>query len=193
MFRENDIEAYSKIKAPIQLKSRILLSVESQRKKMTRQTTAWVSAVACLAIMFFAGRFMYGNDTVVSVNQVAVSYQAIDLNDVSGLSMAVMSRGRSSVQQIQIPLEINVTKDTYVKVSQGTLQKANITDSSTNNSSNNISETLLSESSVVYWIVNGMISDPPACTITVGEKEYVYLVEFDEEEAVFTIRQSKTK
>ena len=60
----------------------------------------------------------------VLVNGFELSEQAVILSDVSNTVMAASSMVRSAEPQIQIPLEIHVEKEAYIRVSQGVLQEA---------------------------------------------------------------------
>ena len=58
-------------------------------------------------------------------------------------------------------------------------------------SSEEIKNLDISEPTVIYWCVNGNSNSIPKCTITVGDKEYTYVIEFDEDKSVFIIKQEK--
>ena len=187
MFQSKDIEAYKSIKAPQQLKNRIRMSVEQQKRNVIRQSVALVSAATCFVLVFLAGGFLPGKGTVISVNDVMISHQAVELENVAGDGVVMASRARSMAPQIQIPLEMHVKEEAHMSVSQGMLQK----EVETGSESMNTTELDITDSQVVYWTVTGDFSSPAICTIMEGRKEYVYLIEFNEEESVFTIKQTK--
>lgn len=187
MFQEKDIEAYAGIKAPVELKNRVKQSVERQRKIITKQSIAGLSAAACLVIILFSGSFAGSGGAVVSVNNAPVSFEAVELKDSAGYGLVTASRMRSSGPQIQVPLELHVTKATHISISQGTLQET----VGAGSESDCVTEMNISESTVVNWTVNADVNDSPTCTITTGGKEYVYVIEFEEDKAVFTIRQKQ--
>lgn len=187
MFQEKDIEAYQSIKAPTELKNRIKLSVRQQRRSLVRQGVTWVSAAACLAMVVFSGYSLRGSAGILSIGDTAVSYQAVELNEFAVHSPAVASRGRSVEPQVQIPLEITATEEVHISISQGILQKT----VETSTESEPLTEMKVPASGIVYWLVNGNADNPPTITITTGRKEYVYVMEFEEETAVFTIKQIK--
>lgn len=187
MFQEKDIEAYQSIKAPVELKNRIKLSVKQQRKKDVRKSIAWVSAAACLAIVLFSGAFLRNNSTIISVNDRMVSYEAVEINRSSGYGLATANVGRSSAASLQIPLEIAVTEKAHISVSQGTLKNMVETDSEWKE----ITEMDISKPAVIYWTITGDINDIPICTIITEGKEYSYVIEFNERDSVYTIKQIK--
>jgi len=187
MFQEKDIEAYQSIKAPVELKNRIRLSVELQRRKRRRQSVAVLSAAACFAIVLFAGGNLRNTSTIISVNDTAVSYEAVELGATSSYDIATANVGRSSKAFLQVPMEISVSEKAHICVSEGTIQTKVETDSL----AKEITEMDVFENTVIYWQVTGDINSTPVCTIVTGGKEYVYVIEFDEKEAVYTIKQTK--
>lgn len=187
MFQEKDIEAYQSIKAPVELKNRIRLSVKQQRRKVIKQSIAALSAAACLAIVLFTGGSLRNNNTIISVNDMAVSYEAVEISPISEYGVATANVGRSSEASLHIPLEIEVTETAHISVSQGILQNMVGTDSE----STEITDLDITESTVIYWTVTGDISSTPTCTIITDGKEYAYVVEFDDTDSVYTIKQIK--
>ena len=185
MFQKKDIEAYQEVKAPVELKNRIRSSMEQQRRRIRKQQMTVLAAAACLAMIVSVGG-MFDPSTIISVNDVAVSNRAVELETSGYYSLATANEGRSCEFQLSVPMEIQVTEETQICVSQGTLQMVE-----TDMASEAITEMEISESTVIYWMVNGDTDSIPSCTITTGEKEYVYVIEFDEEKSVFTIKLEK--
>jgi hypothetical protein len=83
-------------------------------------------------------------------------------------------------------MEIDVTEETHIEVSKGTLNTVG-----TEDSSQDITSMEISESAVIYWCVSGNTESSPRCTITTGDKEYIYVIEYDEDKSVFIIKQQK--
>ena len=187
MFQEKDIEAYQNMTAPVELKNRIRLSIEQQRRKKMKQSMVVLSAAACLAIVVFAGGVFRNNSTIISVNDMAVSYEAVALGQTSTYGVATANVGRSSDAFLQVPMEISVSEKAHICVSEGTIHTKVETDSVINE----ITEIDIFENTVIYWNVAGDINNTPTCTIVTGGKEYVYVIEFDKKEAVYTIKQIK--
>ena len=51
MFQEKEIEAYKQIKAPVELKNRIQISIEQQRKKIRKQQIRFIAVAATFVIL----------------------------------------------------------------------------------------------------------------------------------------------
>lgn len=185
MFQEKDSEAYQDIKAPVELKNRIQLSIEQQRRKQRKRNVAVLSAAACLAIVLFAGG-VFRSSTIISINDMAVSYEGVKLQHTPKYGVATANVTRSSDAFLQVPLEIEISEKAHICVSQGTIQTKVETDSSLEE----ITEMDIFEKTVIYWQVTGDINSIPTCTIITGGNEYVYVIEFDETEAVYTIKQT---
>lgn len=184
MFQEKEIEAYQEIKAPAELKNRVWTSVKQHRKKVRKQQMTVVAAAACFAFILSISGVMDSN-SVLSVNDTRVSYRAVDLNQSARSGLLTASEGVNSDSQIQIPLEIQVEK-AHICVSQGILQQMEA-----DSTSHAITEMDITESTVIYWVVNGDTDSIPTCTITTDDEEYTYVLDFDEEKSVFTLKQEK--
>ena len=179
MFQEKEIEAYKQIKAPVELKNRIALSV---KKKKRKQSAAIAAAAAGFALFFLTNGWLGYHSTVLSVNQVAVSYQAVQIeNHNRGISM-LSSEQRS---QIMIPLEINVREEAHIMVSEGVLQRIVEEEEMPVNQLDILGET------VVYWVLDDNIDTNPICTITVGKETYQYLIAYQTGISAFTIQKMK--
>ena len=193
MFEKHEVEAYINITAPSELKNRIWRSIENRRRNIMKQNVVWISAAACIMLMFLSVGFPGNGGVSVFVNGSNLSEQAVILSDASNTVMTASSMVRSMEPQIQIPLEIHVTKETHIKVSQGVLQE---TDGAVLNDQESEmifetdrTEVKLKEDQLVYWIITGNVPEEVECTITVGKKEYTYVVEFQEEQDFFSIKQ----
>ena len=95
MFQKKDIEAYQEVKAPVELKNRIRSSMEQQRRRIRKQQMTVLAAAACLAIIVSVGG-MFDQSTIISVNDVAVSNRAVELETSGYYSLATANEGRSS-------------------------------------------------------------------------------------------------
>lgn len=195
MFEKHEAEAYINITAPSELKNRIWRSIENRRRSIMKQNVVWISAAACIMLMFLSVGFPGNSGVSVLVNGFELSEQAVILSDVSNTVMAASSMVRSAEPQIQIPLEIHVEKEAYIRVSQGVLQEADGT-MLNDQESEMVFETdqkkvKLKEAQLVYWIITGNVPKEAECTITVGKKEYTYVVEFQKEKNFFSIKRKK--
>lgn len=193
MFEKHEAEAYINIKAPSELKNRIQCSIENRRRNIVKQNVAWICAAACIMLMFLSVGFQGNGGVSVFVNGSNLSEQAVILSDASNTVMAASSMVRSAEPHIQIPLEIHVEKEAYIKVSQGVLQEADGTVLNDQESETifgtDQTEVKLKEDQLVYWIITGNVPEEAECIITVGKKEYTYVVEFQEEQDFFSIKQ----
>ena len=186
MFEKHEAEAYINITAPSELKNRIWRSIENRRRNIMKQNVVWISAAACIMLMFLSVGFPGNGGVSVFVNGSNLSEKSVILSEASNTVMAASSMVRSTEPQIQIPLEIHVEKEAYIKVSRGVLQEADGTVLN-DQESETIFETdqrvvKLKEDQLVYWIITGNVPEEAECTITVGKKEYTYVVEFQEEQ-----------
>lgn len=179
MFQEKEIEAYKKIKATVELKNRIVLSVKMKKR---RQRAAIAAAAAGFALFFLTNSLLDYNSTVLSINNTAVSYHAVEIeNHNRGISM-LSSEQRSP---IMIPLEIHVEEEAHITVSEGILQRI------VEEEETPVTQLDILEETVVYWILDGNTDTNPVCTITVGKETYQYLIAYQTGASAFTIRKMK--
>lgn len=185
MFQKKDIEAYQDVKAPVELKNRIRSSIDQQRSRIRRQQMTVVAAAACLALVFSLSGMFEQNGTILSVNDTAVTHNALELDISTNYSLATASERRSCEPLIVVPMEIDVMENAQIQVSDGTLQWEMETDAEYEKRT----EMEIMETTVIYWAVNGDANKTPSCTITTGSEVYTYVIEFEESESVFTIKQ----
>ena len=185
MFQKKDVEAYQDIKAPVELKNDIRASIEQQRSRIRRQQMTVVTAAACLALVFSLSGALKQNSTILSVNETAVTHRALELEVSANYSLATASEGRSCEPLIIVPMKIDVAEDAYIQVFDGTLQLEMEADDGFEKRT----EMEIMEATVIYWTVNGDVNKTPTCTIMTGSEVYTYVIEFEESESVFTIKQ----
>lgn len=186
MFQEKDIEAFQDTKAPEELKNRIWLSVEEHRRKAKKRHMTLVASAACFALIFSLSGILGSNSTILSIDGKAVSNKAVQLQTSARNGLATASEGQDFDTVFFVPMEIEVTDIAHIEVSKGTLSKVGAEDSS-----QEITSMDISESTVIYWCVSGNTESSSTCTITTEDKEYVYVIEFDEEQSVFIMKQTK--
>ena len=200
MVQERAREIYSGIKAPAGLKESVRSSIKMQRVRMAKQSAAWLSAAACLVLVFLSGMFD-GTAPLVRMDGEVIAEQAIGLEtytEDTGLAIArslpaAMARSlpgdtlQENGNTIRVPLEISVAKTARVRVSEGTLQDS--VEAAVEGDS--VTELDISGERVVYWVLEGNAGLQPVCTVTTKEGNYEYVIEFDEDNAVFTIKQKK--
>ncbi len=185
MFQKKDVEVYQDVKAPVELKNRIMSSIEQQRSRIRRQQMTVVTAAACLAVVFSLSGMFEKNSTILSVNDTAVTHRALELEVSANYSLATASEGRSCEPFFVVPMEIDVSEYAHIQVSDGTLQWEMETDAE----SEKRTEMEIMETTVIYWVVNGDANKTPSCTITTGGEVYNYVIVFEESQSVFTIKQ----
>lgn len=177
MFQKKDIEAYRETQAPVELKNRIQISIEQQRKKIRKQQIRFIAVAATFVILISAGGLFDNSNTILFVNDRVVSEDAVELSSLTRRSMDTA---------IQVPLEIQATESTKVQVSQGTLQLLEA-----DGTSKKCTELEINEKTVIYWTVEGNTTNNPTCTITTNNKNYVYVIVYDDTKSVFIIKQEK--
>lgn len=187
MFQEKEIEAYQSIKAPIELKNRIRLSVEQEKRKASKQGWSYVAAAACVALVLLSGSFMGMGDGIVSVNDTRITRSSYQLENSNASELSIAKEGRSDSAKIQVPLEVEVSGKTYLEVSEGTLTTLVETDEF----SEEVTQMYILDSTVVYWTVEGDALKQPKLVVKTEDKEYIYVITYNEKEDVFTIKQTK--
>ena len=200
MVQERAREVYSGIKAPESLKESIRCSIKTRRARMAKQSAALVSAAACLVVVFLSGMFG-GNIPLVRVDGERISEQELDLEayvEYAAIPAAGMARGMPSNDGVsmarsmpamnpglRIPLEIRISQTAHVDVSVGTLLDSVEADSE----SNSCTELDISGKKVVYWLIEEVTEELPVCKIATEKGIFTYVIEFDETNAVYTIKQ----
>ncbi len=200
MVQERAREVYSGIKAPESLKESIRYSIKTRRARMAKQSAALVSAAACLAVVFLSGMFG-GNIPLVRVDGERISEQELDLEayvEYAAIPAAGMARGMPSNDGVsmarsmpamnpglRIPLEIRISQTAHVDVSVGTLLDSVEADSE----SNSCTKLDISGKKVVYWLIEEVTEELPVCKIATEKGIFTYVIEFDETNAVYTIKQ----
>ena len=194
MVQERAREVYSGIKAPANLKESVRASIKARRSRMARQSAAWLSAAACLMVVFLVGR-LEGHEPLILVDGATVSEEAVELDAYTeyavnpAVAMARSMPGEEdaggSGTRLRVPLEIRASGAAHVQVSVGTLLDA----VETAFESDFVTELDISGKSVVYWVIDGAEGSLPVCKIVTETGEYSYVIEFDEKNAVYTIKQ----
>ena len=185
MFQKKDVEAYQNVKASGELKNRIRLSIKQQKSRVRKQQMMVVAAAACLMLVFSVSGVLNQNSTILSVNDIAVTHRALELESSVNYSLATASGGRSCEPLIIVPMEIDVKELAHIQVSDGTLHWEMEIDTE----SEKRTEMEIAETTVIYWMVSGDINNTPSCTIATGGEVYTYVIDFEESESVFIIKQ----
>lgn len=185
MFQKEDVDAYKNIKAPEELKGRIMSSIEVTQKRSYKQSAALLATAASIALFILCGTFVFRNHSILMVDDQSVNYKAVRLENTNA-RLSVANMKKDVANEIRIPLEIQC-KEALVTVSEGFLQTM---DNSTMESENK-QRMQITKDSVIYWYLNGNNKNSYSCTIVTEQGEFVYLVEYDSEETIYTIRQKR--
>ena len=180
MIDEKDIEEYRKIKAPSELKTRIMLDCETASKNkvrtiggayQNRQLVRTLSALAaCLVLV--VGIF---SATRMGTAGVMISYAGVELAEErtavgSAAALSVSPRG---IAPSGLPLEIETHKKTLITVSGGSLYRMS------DNGEDVIfcgSETEIEERTTIWWAFEE-IEAQYELTVNAGGKITVYILE----------------
>ena len=179
MFQEKEIETYRDTKAPVELKNRIQWSIERKQRMMRRQLSG-LAAVACLAIVLLASGVI-GRDNILSVENKNISQRTQKFNTSEMIQVSRYVEGANE-PIMQVPMEIKAKGETKILVSEGT--------AITLDEAEDLQELTIRENATVYWLIYNA-NEEHRCVIRTEDKEYTYVLMYDEEESVFTIRQEK--
>lgn len=185
MFQENDRMEYSSRKAPDELKNRTWSSIQQEKRRQAKQRKQGMYLAACFAGVLLASNVMYQNSTIVKVNDKPVSYFNVSVGTESGDIPFAISEGRNKEIQSEIPMEINVSENACIEVSEGTIRTA--TDSMV--SEKEVTKLNISEKTVVIWSVEAGSDAGAICTITTENKVYQYVMESDETGCKLRLKQ----
>lgn len=170
MFSDKQKEAYSAVKAPEELRERILASAEKSEKDNTvlfkTQFSRIAAAAACIVLVAVAAFYAFnGNGIEVSVNGVAVAEdQTVALTDVP----APLAR---NAVQAEINLKLDLDSDALITVDSGSFDVVG--------KESNLTEYSAEESIEIVWRSNGM--QKSEMTVDYGRKTCVLVLEYNGE------------
>ena len=104
-----------------------------------------------------------------------ISYLNVSVGTESGDVPFAISEGRNKEIQSEIPMEIKVSGNAHVEVSEGTIRTA----SNSEISENEMTELDIQGETVVFWSVEGDNNTIATCTITTEYEQYQYVMEMD--------------
>ena len=181
MINNEDIVKYRSIKAPSELKTRVLKACEAEERKLrANQNNRFfanplfirgMSAVAvCLALVMLS----FVAVRMVSVD-ASLTYNGNEVSEEISVGAAAMSA--KSVSSIAgLPLMVEANRNTVVKVSHGTLYVAD----NKGNAVNCGTELEVSEDTEIWWDIDG---ENTKCFLTVSTKNKTteYILEFKDD------------
>lgn len=170
MFNDKQKEAYSAVKAPEELRERVLASAEESQKDNTvlfkTQFSRIAAAAACVVFVAVAAFYAFNSNGIdISVNGVEVAEnQTVALTDVP----SPLAR---FAPWAEIKLELDITSDAFITVDSGSFD---VVDKETN-----LTEYSAEESIEIIWRSDGM--QKSEMTVDYGRKTCVLVLEYDGE------------
>ena len=168
MFTDNQKEAYSAVKAPEELRERILASAEKEKDNnvlLKTQFSRIVAAAACIVLVAVAVFAAFsGNGIEVSVNGTPVGENAsVALSQTQGLARI------SGEAEVTLTLEIK--SDALITVDSGSFDVIG--------EGENLTEFSAEDNIEIIWRSNGM--QKSEMTVDYGRKTCVLVLEYNGE------------
>ena len=190
MFDKKVVDAYQNIKAPDELKEKVLSSCTAskvpERKSWLKNMRLLSSLAACLllavAFSIFASRNF--DEVSVSVGGKALASEPVELSELN-ISPALYSAEPRVFYEADVPVEIRVNGTTRISVSGGMMK---ISDADTNEVLYTGSEFTTDEDVLIHWIVNnGTETKQFEMLIDGHKKDFVLILNYDENTGRWTI------
>ncbi len=185
MFSQNELTNYQQIKAPDDLKGKIMDKINTTRKNILKITIRFAAATACLVLAVFGANMYLSKNHVLSIKNVPVLYHSRTIDDITSPSVTSFQQERL---QICIPLEIRVSQNAEIAVSDGTL----MTNEPNVDSVKQFSTIHIKKSEDILWYISKSDAQSAYCNIITNDKEYVYELFYNEKNKTYNIRQLKT-
>lgn len=127
MFEKKVIEAYRQVKAPVELKERVMESYQTKPTNVTnlRLYKTLLVIAACLVLVFSGTAFGNRGNVSVLFNGEVLSGQPVAVSEFGSAAsqgVAMASLERSAPVDMCIPLEVETWQDTTLTVSDGEMQ-----------------------------------------------------------------------
>lgn len=174
MFNKQQKDAYQSLKAPVELKEKVL-AIEPKRRATVLPFVKYASAIAaCLALLIGAYMFTKTSPLGIVVNGHELE-NSIEFYDVSPAS------DMRATSMLSVPVEIDIEEKTSISVSYGDM----IVDDKEPQT-----ELKVSENVFIWWNVE-RIENMPKCEMTIQSKEETTLItlEFDNVEKTITTKR----
>ena len=181
MFLQNEVENYQQIKASDDLKTRIIKNVDATHKKNRKFAIRLAAAMTCLIFAVLGINMYMTRNHMLSIDGVPVLYDARTIHVTSPFVVANSKQEQNL--QLCVPLEINVNDEAVITVSEGTL--------TTDELNTQASTICINKPKNIQWYISKDNATCAICTISTGNKTYIYELIFDEKSNNYNIRQLK--
>ncbi len=171
MFTDKQKEAYSAVKAPDELRERILASADNGKGEVALLKTPFmrvVAAAACVALVAVAAFASFtGNGIDVSVNGTVIDENAsVALNQTQGGIALARSTGEA-----EVTLTLEIDSDALITVNGGSFE--------IDGEGENLTEFSAEDNVEIIWRSNGM--QKSEMTVGYGRKTCVLVLEYNGE------------
>lgn len=190
MFDKKVVDAYQNIKAPDELKEKVLSSCTAskarERKSLMKNMKLLSSLAACLilAVAFSVFAMRSSGGVSVSVRGRALASEPVELSELN-ISPALYSAEPRAFYEADVPVEVRVTGNTRISVSDGTVQ---ISDADTGEVLFTGSEFTTEKDVLIHWIVNNVAQTEQFEMLIESHKEdFVLILSYDENTGRWTI------
>ena len=187
MFSQYDVKNYQQIEASDDLKGKIMDNINIIHRRNRKTAIRFAAATACLVLAIWGFNIYLLNNHVLSIENVPVLYHSRTIDDITSPSVANFQQERL---QICIPLEVRVSQDAEITVSNGTLTTDEPDASAFENQ---VSTLRIKKSEDILWHISKSDARQARCNILTKNKEYVYELFYDDKSKSYNIRQLKTK
>lgn len=169
MFTENEKQIYRNIKAPEELRQKIISSPQKSKRIIP-----FISIAAACFILVISGFLINSGN-----NKIIINGQTLK-NSIVFYDTASMS-GRSISSSLSIPIELEISRETEVSVSQGFLSF---------NGQNPTKQLKLSSSSTIWWEIEPDKSEK-TFNMQISDKKGVTKVTLSYENGKITITKGE--
>lgn len=188
MLGETEVENYRKIKAPDELRNKVL-KLEDTKKRVSYKSFIPVMVLATTLMLVFITVFNVNKKPLTvdafvdgkAITEYGVTYEC-DLTDNNQNGIA-FANSRETGTFIFVPVELKVNRDVAVSVAKGiiTFDKDDILDGE--------KELKIGDTKTVWWVIDE-ITPNESYTMKVkgGNKEYTFILTCDEQ-AIINIKQ----
>lgn len=171
MFTDKEIIAYHNIKAPDELRERVLKS-----QKKSKNSLRFVAAVAACFVFIISGFF------IISNKQSNIVVNGQKLTGIVEFYDTTSAFGRTVSSAISVPIEIKTSKNTNISVSKGIISI---------NGSSPAREISISSSEIIWWEINPEGSE--VFEMKISDSKGVRKVTLKYENAKITATKEKVK
>ena len=179
MFSQNELEKYQQLKAPDDLKNQVIKNVDATHKRNRKIAVRFAAATACLLFAVLGIKMYMSRNPLVSIDGVPVSYNARTIDNTTPYEVA--NNTNEQHLQICIPLEVKVYDETIITVSEGILTTDEIISPA--------STICINEPKDIMWYISKDDVTCAKCTISTGNRKYIYEVVFNKKTNNYNIRQ----